>query len=88
MVARQRTRVARQPLIAMGFCAAAASAVVALQSRQPPTHESAQGFTAFYGHYGGAAIDASGRLHAVWGAGEPGYRTGTVWVNSLDLRPR
>jgi hypothetical protein len=29
---------------------------------------------------GGAAIDASGRLHAVWAAGEPGYRTGTVWL--------
>jgi hypothetical protein len=44
-------------------------------------YKSASGFAAFYGHYGGAAIDAGGRLHAVWSAGEPGYRTGTVWVN-------
>ena len=50
-------------------------------------YKSAQGFKAFYGHYGGAAIDAGGRLHAVWGAGEPGYRTGTVWVNSVDGPP-
>ncbi len=48
-------------------------------------YKSAQGFKAFYGHYGGAAIDPAGRLHAVWGAGEPGYRTGTVWVNSVDV---
>jgi hypothetical protein len=48
-------------------------------------YKSAQGFKAFYGHYGGAALDAAGRLHAVWAAGEPGYRTGTVWVNSVDV---
>jgi hypothetical protein len=47
-------------------------------------YKSDRGFTAFYGHYGGAAIDRSGRLHAVWGAGEPAYRTGSVWVNSVD----
>jgi hypothetical protein len=49
------------------------------------SYKSAEGFKAFYGHYGDAAIDVNGRLHAVWGAGEPGYRTGGVWVNSLDL---
>jgi BNR repeat-like domain len=48
-------------------------------------YKSARGFTAFYGHYGGAAIDASGRLYAVWGAGETGYRTGTVWVNRVEV---
>lgn len=48
-------------------------------------YKSATGFKAVYGHYGGAAIDASGRLHAAWGAGEPGYRTGSVWVNSVDV---
>jgi hypothetical protein len=47
-------------------------------------YKSAHGFKAFYGHYGGAAIDAAGRLHAAWGAGEPGYRTGGVWVNSVE----
>jgi hypothetical protein len=46
-------------------------------------YKSADGFKAFYGHYGGAAIDAAGRLHAAWGAGEPGYRTGGVWVNRV-----
>jgi hypothetical protein len=50
-------------------------------------YKSAQGFKAFFGHYGGAAIDAAGKLHAVWAAGEPGYRTGTVWVNSVDVSP-
>jgi BNR repeat-like domain len=49
-------------------------------------YKSAAGFKAFYGHYGGAAIDASGRLHAAWAAGEPGYRTGSVWINSIDAR--
>lgn len=49
------------------------------------SYKSAQGFKAPYGHYGDAAIDLNGRLHAVWGAGEPGYRTGGVWVNSIDL---
>ena len=29
-------------------------------------YKSAQGFNAFYGHYGGAAMDAAGQLHAVW----------------------
>jgi hypothetical protein len=47
-------------------------------------YKSENGFKAFYGHYGGAAIDASGRLHAAWGAGEPGYRTGGVWVNRVE----
>ena len=46
--------------------------------------KSANGFKAFYGHYGGAAIDAAGRLHAAWGAGEPAYRTGGVWVNCVE----
>lgn len=49
-------------------------------------YKSPTGFKAFYGHYGGAAIDASGRFHVVWAAGEPGYRTGSVWVNSSDVR--
>lgn len=48
-------------------------------------YKSATGFRTVYGHYGGVAIDESGRLHAAWGEGEPEYRTGTVWVNSLDL---
>lgn len=51
------------------------------------SYKSADGFKAFYGHYGDVAIDVNGRLHVVWGAGEPGYRTGPggVWVNSVDL---
>jgi len=49
-------------------------------------YKSPTGFKAFYGHYGGAAIDASGRFHVVWAAGEPGYRTGSVWVNSSAAR--
>lgn len=48
-------------------------------------YKSAAGFKAFYGHYGGAGIDAPGRLHAAWGAGEPGYRTGGVWVNRVEV---
>jgi len=48
-------------------------------------YKSATGFKAFYGHYGGAAIDGSGRLHAAWGAGESGYRTGGVWVNRVKV---
>lgn len=48
-------------------------------------YKSPRGFTAFYGHYGGAAIDPRGRLHAAWGAGEPGYETGSVWFNSVDV---
>jgi hypothetical protein len=47
-------------------------------------YKSPTGFTSFYGHYGGIALGASGRMHAVWGAGEPEYRTGGVWVNSVD----
>lgn len=49
------------------------------------SYKSPSGFRAFYGHYGGVAIDGSGRLYAVWGAGEPDYRTGSVWFNSVDL---
>lgn len=49
------------------------------------SYKTAQGFRAFYGHYGGAAIDAAGRLHAAWGAGEPRYRTGGVWVNRVEI---
>ena len=49
------------------------------------SYKSPAGFKSFYGHYGGVAIDAAGRLHAVWGAGDPEYRTGGVWVNSVDL---
>ena len=56
-----------------------------LSDRVDGTHKSANGFTAFYGHYGGAAIDASGRLHVAWGAGETGYRTGGVWVNRVEV---
>jgi BNR repeat-like domain len=49
-------------------------------------YKSPTGFKAFYGHYGGAAIDVSGGFHVVWAAGEPGYLTGSVWVNSIDAR--
>jgi hypothetical protein len=48
-------------------------------------YKSSVGFKTFYGHYGGVAIDTSGRLHAAWGEGEPEYRTGAVWINSVDL---
>ena len=41
-------------------------------------YKSPQGFTAIYGHYGGAAISASGRLFAVWAEGEREYRAGNV----------
>lgn len=50
-------------------------------------YKSPAGFTAFYGHYGGAAISSSGRLFAVWAEGERDYRTGTVWFNSTMLNP-
>jgi hypothetical protein len=49
------------------------------------SYKSPAGFKSFYGHYGGVAIDAAGWLHAGWGAGEPEYRTGGVWVNSVEL---
>lgn len=49
------------------------------------SYKSPEGFKAFYGHYGDLAIDVHGHLHAVWGAGEPEYRTGGVWINSLDV---
>jgi hypothetical protein len=48
-------------------------------------YKSSAGFKTFYGHYGGVAIDGSDRLHAAWGEGEPEYRTGAVWFNSIDL---
>jgi len=47
-------------------------------------YKSSSGFRAFYGHYGGAGI-GSARLYAVWGAGEPDYRTGGLWFNRVDL---
>ena len=46
-------------------------------------YKSPQGFTAVYGHYGGAAISSSARLLAVWAEGERDYRTGSVWFNSM-----
>jgi hypothetical protein len=49
------------------------------------SYKSPSGFRAFYGHYGGVAMDRSGRLYAVWGAGESDHRTGSVWFNSVDL---
>jgi len=49
-------------------------------------YKSPTGFGVFYGHYGGAAVDPDGRFHAVWAAGEPGYRTGSVWVNRVDAK--
>jgi len=49
------------------------------------SYKSAAGFKAFFGHYGGAAIVPPGRLHAVWGAGEPGHITGGVWVNNVKV---
>jgi hypothetical protein len=49
------------------------------------TYKSSAGFKTFYGHYGGVAIGASGRLHVAWGEGEPEYRTGGAWFNSIDL---
>ena len=48
------------------------------------SYKSPAGFKSFYGHYGGIAIDAAGRLHAAWGAGEREYRTGGVWINSVE----
>jgi hypothetical protein len=48
-------------------------------------YKSGVGFKTFYGHYGGVAIDSSDRLHAAFGEGEPEYRTGAVWFNSIDL---
>ena len=48
-------------------------------------YKSPQGFTAIYGHYGGAAISWSSRLFAVWGEGERKYRTGNVWFNRVAL---
>lgn len=50
-----------------------------------PPYKSERGFTAVYGHYGGAAISGN-RLLAVWGAGERGYRTGNVWFNDAPVR--
>ncbi len=44
-----------------------------------------RGFTAIYGHYGGAAISSRGRLFVVWAEGERDYRTGTVWFNSVPV---
>jgi hypothetical protein len=49
-------------------------------------YKSASGFASFYGHYGGAAIDDSGRLHAVWAVGDKDRRTGSVWFNSVDVK--
>jgi len=49
-------------------------------------YKSPTGFRMFYGHYGGAAIDADGRFHVVWAEGEPGYRTGSVWVNRVEAK--
>jgi BNR repeat protein len=49
-------------------------------------YKSPNGFTAIYGHYGGAAITASGKLLAVWAEGERDYRTGSVWFNSVLVR--
>jgi hypothetical protein len=46
-------------------------------------YKSPTGFRMFYGHYGGAAIDRDGRFHVVWAEGEPGYRTGSVWFNTV-----
>jgi hypothetical protein len=42
------------------------------------------GFAAFYGRMAEQRSMEAGRLHAVWAAGEPGYRTGTVWANRVD----
>ncbi|MEO8430645.1 MAG: sialidase family protein [Acidobacteriota bacterium] len=44
-----------------------------------------EGFGQFFGHYGGAAISSSGRLHAAWPEGPYGKEEGAVWVNDLDL---
>ena len=46
-------------------------------------YESGQGPIIVASH-DGAAIGSDDRLHAAWCAGEPGYRTGTIWVNSID----
>ena len=48
-------------------------------------YKSATGFARFYGHYGGAAIDSSGRLHAAWSEGDSNRGTGTVWINHVDV---
>jgi hypothetical protein len=48
-------------------------------------YKSPQGFTAIYGHYGGAAISSGSRLFAVWAEGERERRTGNVWFNRLPL---
>ena len=50
------------------------------------SYKSPLGFKAFYGHYGGVAIDGSCRLFAVWGAGESDNRTSSLWFNKR--RPR
>lgn len=41
-------------------------------------------FTAFYGHYGGAAISSRGQLFVVWAEGDRDHRTGTVWFNVVE----
>ena len=48
-------------------------------------YKGTEGFGQFYGHYGGIAIAASGRLHAAWPEGPRGKGAGTVWVSFLDL---
>jgi photosystem II stability/assembly factor-like uncharacterized protein len=50
------------------------------------TYKSLEGFSGFYGHYGGAAISSSGHLFAVWAEGERDNRTGSVWFNSASLK--
>ena len=49
-------------------------------------YKSPQGFAAFYGHYGGAALSSTGRLFAVWAEGERNYRTGSVWFNWVTVK--
>jgi len=48
-------------------------------------YTSPQGFASIYGHYGGAAISARGRLFAVWAEGDRDHRTGTVWFNTVAV---
>ncbi len=48
-------------------------------------YTSPQGFVAFFGHYGGAAVSSTGRLFAVWAEGERDYATGTVWFNRVPV---
>jgi photosystem II stability/assembly factor-like uncharacterized protein len=48
-------------------------------------YKSPEGFTAIYGHYGGAGLSTGGRVFAVWAEGEREYRTGNVWFNSLPM---